>query len=141
MASVLKEIGARNTGLVSAYREAVRRLAPGPVSKLAASIVEQRHDLGNAIAEIANDRTIPEVEVEFDSEPIFAIAVTTISDPVGLLKEMAHEEAADHEILATVAGALLPASIDAAERLAAQADSARKRSTWAQDHIDLLSMG
>jgi hypothetical protein len=82
--------------------------------------------------------------VEFETAPASAAgseaASEPLSDPKALLKLMITAEAADQEFLATLAGAVLPASIDAAEALASEADAARKRSVWAQDQLELLSM-
>jgi hypothetical protein len=87
---------------------------------------------------------LPESEVEFDVDPANLTGkdafIGAIVDSKELLKKMAEAEAGDHELLAAVAGAVLPGSIAIAELLASEADSARKRSIWAQDHLDLLSM-
>ena len=95
--------------------------------------------------EILADPSLPEAEVEFDIEPSSLIGFNTFGTDLvelkELLKKMAEAEAADHELLAAVAGAILPASGALAERLASEADSARKRSTWALDHLELLTMG
>ncbi len=142
--SALKELTARNAAIAAAYRGWAKRLPPGPVSRLASSLAEQRNELGKALLEIAGDRSLGETVVEFDTEPSTLTGVDafegTMIDSKDLLKNMAEAESADHELLATVAGAALPASSAIAERLASEADSARKRSVWAQDHLDLLSM-
>lgn len=144
LSTALKEISSRNAAIAAAYRDWAKRLPPGPVSKLARSMAEQRADLGKTIREIAGDRSIPDTEVVFDVEPSSLIGQADfdigMAETKELLARMTAAEAADHELLATLAGTILPASGTAAERLAAEADSARKRSTWAQDHLDLLSM-
>ena len=143
--SALKVISTRNAAIAQAYRDWGKRLPPGPVSALATSMAGQRLELGKVLAEILGEPRLPEVEVEFDIEPSsltgFSTFGTELVEPKELLQKMAEAEAADHELLAAVAGAILPASGAAAERLASEADSARKRSTWAQDHLELLTMG
>jgi hypothetical protein len=145
LSSALKEISSRNATIAAAYRDWGKRLPPGPVSKLASSMAQQRFDLGKILVETSGDYSLPEIEVEFDVDPSLMTEKDTfdraIYDSKELLKNMAEAEATDHELLAAVAGAVLPASSSVAERLATEADSARKRSIWAQDHLDLLNMG
>jgi hypothetical protein len=140
----LKELSSRNTAIAAIYREWARRLPPGPVTRLAWSIAEQRLDLGKALGEIAADRGIPEVEVEFETAPASSAGVeaseAALADPIIILKKISEAEASDHELLAAVAGAVVPSSGPVAERLASEAASARKRSIWAQDQLELLSM-
>lgn len=144
----LKEISSRNAKLAATYRDWARHLPPGPVSRLAFSMAEQRGDLGKSLDEIslalASANASANVEVELETAPASAAgseaASAALSDIKELLKLMAAAEAADQEFLAALAGAVLPASRDAAETLASEADSARKRSAWAQDQLELLSM-
>jgi hypothetical protein len=140
----LKELSSRNGHIAATYREWARRLPPGPVTRLTGSIAEQRLDLGKVLAEIAANRALPEVEVEFDLAPASAASVdadeAAPAEPKDILKRISEAEAADHELLAAVAGAVIAASGEAAERLASEAASARKRSIWAQDQLELLSM-
>jgi hypothetical protein len=114
-------------------------------------MTEQRLDLGKTLseiaAEIASIHSFPEYEVEFEVEPSPAALIAgkasssgAPAEPKDLLQRMAEAEATDYELLSAAAGAVLPFSSAIAERLAAEAASARKRSTWAQDHLDLLSM-
>lgn len=141
--TAVKELGARNAGIATAYRDWSRRLSPGPVSRLASSMAEQRVELGKALAELAADRALPETEVEFEIDPASAAGVAAFGNNDAaevLLKGMTQAESTDYEILATLAGAIIPASSEAAERLASEAAAARKRSIWAQDHLDLLGM-
>jgi hypothetical protein len=114
-------------------------------------MAEQRFELGKVLGEIARDAaamaTFPETEVEFEMDPSPAMvdrkfqSLGTPAEPKELLKIMAEIETADHELLAAAAGAVLSLSSVMAERLAGEAASARKRSNWAQDHLDLLGMG
>jgi hypothetical protein len=138
----LKELSSRNAAIVAIYRDWARHLPPGPVTRLAWSIAEQRLDLGKALGEIAADRSLPEVEVEFETVPASAIGAgaASLTDIKAILKEISEAEAWDHELLAEVAGAVVPSSGPVAERLASEAASARKRSIWAQDQLELLSM-
>jgi hypothetical protein len=112
-------------------------------------MAQQRHELGKVLGAISANASLPELEVEFEVDPSYLIGVdafrveTFDGTVIGLgdfLRKMAAAESADHELLAAVAGAILPASASAAESLAGEADAARKRCTWAQDHLDLLSM-
>ena len=145
LSPALKEIRSRNAGIASAYRALAKRLPPGPVCKLASSLAEQRLDLGKTLAEVSDDHSLAEVEVEFDFDPVGldgeAAVIGAAVDPAGFLKKVTEAEEADHELLAALAGALLPASLDFAERLATEAAAARKRAMWAQNHLDLLGMG
>jgi hypothetical protein len=143
--AALKELSSRNTVIAATYREWARRLPPGPVSRLAWSIAEQRLNLGKTLGEIAAEQPLGVVEVEFELvTPASAAGVVmgdaSLVDLRVILKKMSEAEAADHELLAAVAGAIVPLSGEAAERLASEADSARKRSIWAQDQLELLSM-
>ena len=147
----LTELSLRNSAILAAYREWARRLTPGPVSRLTSSIIEQRFELGKALGEAASElsaATLPRLEVEFEVEPSPAALIERklaspepMPEPKILLSAMTELEAVDHEFLAAVAGAALSFSSVIAERLAGEAESARKRSNWAQDHLDLLSMG
>jgi hypothetical protein len=107
-------------------------------------MAEQRGDLGKKLGEISASLALASVVVELETDPASAAgseaATEPLSDPKALLKLMVVAEAADHEFLASLAGAVLPASSDSAEALASEADSARKRSVWAQDQLELLSM-
>jgi hypothetical protein len=144
LSSALKEITTRNAAITAAYRDWAKRLPPGPVSTLAYSMAEQRIDLGKGLRDLAGDQSIAGTRVEFDVDPASIAGVEPfhgrVIEPKELLMAMAEAETADHELLAALAGALLPASSEAAERLASEANSARKRAMWAQDHLDLLCM-
>jgi hypothetical protein len=135
----IKELKERNLALATAYRDAARRLPPGPVSKLAASMAEQRLDLIESLDEAAATCRSPGI-VEFEAEVRYAPEPSAAVDQLALLRTMAKEEALEHELISALAGALLPSSTSAAEQLATEAESARKRAQWAQDQLDLLSM-
>lgn len=104
----------------------------------------QRQALGKALGEIAADRGLPEVEVEFDIDLVSLMGFDNLAsvslEPKMLLAKMAEAEDLDHEILAALAGAVIPGSTAIAERLAVEADSARKRASWARDHLELLGL-
>jgi hypothetical protein len=139
-----KELRSRNLSIAAIYREWSRRLPPGPVTRLALSIAEQRRDLDKVFGEIATNYELQSIQVEFELPPSEVAGVSAadsaLSEPKAILKEIAAAEAADHDLLATVAGAALTSSTEIAERLAGEAASARKRSIWAQDQLELLSM-
>jgi hypothetical protein len=138
----LGELRTRNLAIAALYRDWGRHLPPGPVTRLAMSLAEQRLDLGKALGEIGSDYSLRSLQVEFDAAPAEAPIPgdAELSEPAAILERMAAAEAADHELLAAVAGAAVAASSESAERLAAEAASARKRSIWAQDQLDLLGM-
>ena len=144
LSSALKVITTYNGAIASAYKDWARRLPPGPISTLAASMAEQRQDLGRLLTEISADRSLPEVEVDFDIDlgalRGFDSLATTVVEPRELLAKMAEAEAVDHEFLAALAGAVVAVSTSTAENLAVAADSARKRSTWAREHLELLGL-
>jgi hypothetical protein len=140
----LAELRSRNVSIAATYRDWGKRLPPGPATRLAMSLAEQRLDLGKALGEIASDYGLPGVQVEFELAPAEAPGAAAgnadISEPVEILKMMVSIEAAEHELLAAVAGAAVAASTEIAERLASEAASAQKRSNWARDQLDLLDM-
>jgi len=143
-ASALKEIISRNAGIAAAYRNWALRLPPGPASRLAASMAQQRFELAKVLGAIYCSSSLPEVEVEFEADPssfagVGAFAAANI-ETMDFLRKMATAESEDHELLAAVAGAVLPRSSDVAQSLAGEAALARKRSIWAQDHLELLNM-
>ena len=142
--SAIKELNSRNVLLCAAYRDWSRRLPPGPVSRLASSISTQRGDLGKTLADLTADRALFTAEVEFEiapaSAPGFDAAKDGALDPKVLLSRMAAAEAAEHDLLSAAAGAALPSSSEAAELLATEAAAAQKRSIWAQDQLELLSL-
>lgn len=149
VSSALREISARNAGIAAAYRDWALHLPPGPVSRLASSMALQRLELGKVLGALSGSPPLAEAQVEFEFDPAHLIKVEafkslsfdgTVIGLGDLLRKMAAAEAEDHELLAAVAGAVLPLSGEAAESLAGEAASARKRSLWAQDHLELLSM-
>ena len=137
----LEELRARSLSIAAIYRGWAKRLPPSPIMQLAMSLAEQRLDLGKALGEVASECGLRGVQVEFELLPAEAPAASDeVAEPGALLKKMVAAEAADHELLAAAAGAVVGASTAAAERLAAEANAARKRSLWAQDQLELLDM-
>jgi hypothetical protein len=145
LSAALTEINTRNATIAAVYREWAKLLPPGSISKLASSMAQQRLDLCETLGEVLANPSLPDSELELDIEQA-SIADkgalgTAMLTPKELLKIMADTETADHELLAAISGAVLLSSSTIAERLAGEAESARKRSIWAQDHLDLLNMG
>jgi hypothetical protein len=138
----LDALSTRNAGWASIYKESAKSLLSRSVSSLAASMADQRRELGRELAALALilpfDDAPLEIEMDLPAPP---------SPPIGaeeaipaLLGRMQKAEAEDYELLSALSGAVLPRSVDAAERLAALAEQARKRASWAQDHLDLLGI-
>jgi hypothetical protein len=144
LSTAIAELRSRNARLVAVYRESARSLPPGPVSRLAQSVAEQRLDLEKSLVQTASELGSSAAGVEFEIAPGEAAgsgaAAAALTDPQALLRLMAAAEEAEHDLLAALAGSILPASSAIAESLAAEADAARKRSAWAQDQLELLSM-
>jgi hypothetical protein len=145
ISTALKELSSRNAALTAAYREWARRLPPGPASRLAVSMAEQRIDIGKALAEIAADQSIAGIELEFEADAAFtppwsAPGNRAPAEPREILALMAEAEDIDHELFAAAAGSILQSSGEVASRFAAEAASAAKRASWARDHLDLLDI-
>jgi hypothetical protein len=140
----LGELRSRSLAIAGIYREWARRLPPGPITQLALSCAQQRADLGKALAEIGGEPGLRGLQVEFElalsEAPGPSAGDAALSEPGAIFRKMADAEAADHELIAAAAGAAVAVSAAVAERLASEADSARKRSTWAQDQLELLAM-
>jgi len=143
----------RNSAVAAVYREASRRLLSRSISTLARSMEDQRRESGKELEAL---RSVFGSLIELDLDladpdalrsPIVAPA---IEDAAALLAAMERWESEDFELLAAIAGAAiagtaiaeaaLPASTEVAERVAALAEQARKRASWAQDHLDLLGI-
>jgi hypothetical protein len=103
-------------------------------------MADQRRELGKALLEFASidgtEAAIAELEPRFLDIP----AIWPGAEPCDFLEFAVRVETSDYELLACLAGASLPLSSDAAERLAALSEQARKRAAWAQDHLDLLGI-
>jgi len=140
-AEALGRLQARNEALIGLYREGARRLPPGPAGNLALSMAEQRRDLSKALSSLAE---LPGGRVEIELDESFAAAEPSgepvPADAAGLLSFIKKAEDADFERLSGLSGASLPISPAAAELLASEAGGAKKRASWAQDHLDLLDL-
>lgn len=138
----LDALSARNAALASIYKESAKHLLSRSVSSLAASMADQRRELGRELAALtllpSIDDTPLKIEMDF---PDFPPPPIETGEAISvLLGRMQRVEAEDYELLSALSGAVLPRSVDAAERLASLAEQARKRSSWAQDHLDLLGI-
>ncbi len=139
LGEALGAASARNAALVSTYKYGAQSLLSRPITSLAQSMADQRKDLGKALALLA---AIPGVrdtyaELDLDPERLEAPppwAAVSICDFLALVQDA---ETVDYEILACLAGAILPLSAEAAEQLASLSEQSRKRASWAQDHLDL----
>jgi hypothetical protein len=140
--AALAAVRLRNEALVGAYKDGARSVLSGPVSRLARSMADQRRELGKDLAELALLPGLQEAVAELDLDPLLFEKPLpwNTADVNELLERMRSAEADDYLILACIAGAFVPVSTEAAERVAALAEQARKRSTWARDHLDLLGI-
>ncbi len=139
-AEALGRLQARNEALIGLYREGARRLPPGPAGNLAASMAEQRRDLSKALSSLAEG---PEGRAEVELDDSFAAPEPggpLPLDAAGLLGLIKEAEDADFERLSDLSGASLRISPEAAELLASEAGVAKKRASWARDHLDLLGL-
>jgi hypothetical protein len=133
----------RNSAVAAVYREGARTLLSRSISTLARSMADQRRESAKEI-EILRSGFGATIELDLDlADPDLLLApvvASAIEDSVVLLTAMKRWESEDFELLAAIAGAALPASTEIAERVAALAEQARKRASWAQDHLDLLGI-
>ncbi|HOX33904.1 MAG TPA: hypothetical protein PLB91_16355 [Spirochaetales bacterium] len=130
---------ARNTALIALYKEGAKSLLSRPVTSLALSMADQRRELGKELAALARLQDPGAGPIELESAPAGPEAPAA-GDASSLLSRMRDQESDDYELLTALSGALLPSSAELAERLAGLAEQARKRSSWAQDHLDLLGI-
>ncbi len=135
----------RNESLISLYRDRIKTIPPGPIGSLTASIAEQRRDLARDLSKILSsfeESPLRSAEIEYDSPLDTGVhdIKTGSSDAIELLRFIKEAEDSDFERLSELAGAVLPISSAVAEFLAAEASGAKKRASWAQDHLDLLGL-
>jgi hypothetical protein len=140
LADALKALSARNEALIGAYREGAKALPPGPVPNLASSMAEQRKELGKALATLTSSAGRSEIDIDESELGEAASPVAVARDPAGLLRLLFDAEDAEYERLTELAGSVLAVSAPAAELLASEANSAKKRASWARDHLDLLGL-
>ncbi len=141
LSDALRRVADRNEALVAAYRDGAKQLLSGPLTSLASSMADQRKTLAKDIQVIA-ESPFKSSEIEIDLAPsgLEPHPARRGTGPKDILDLAFRAEASDYELLAALAGAVLPLSSDMAETLAAHADAARKRSAWAKDHLDLLDL-
>ncbi len=140
LAVALEASSKRNASIATLYKEEAKTILSRSISSLALSLADQRKELGKALLEFAGlDGTkaaVAELETRFLEAPAGSPGI----EPWDFLEFAIRTESSDYELLACLAGAFLPLSSEAAERLAALSEQARKRSVWAQDHLDLLGL-
>jgi hypothetical protein len=140
LADALKALQSRNDALISAYREGAKALSPGPVPNLASSMAEQRKELGKALATLASSAGRSEIDLDPPALEGAASPPAGAKDPASLLRLMYDAEDAEFERLTELAGSVLAVSAQAAELLASEANAAKKRASWARDHLDLMGL-
>ncbi len=138
----IEAFSARNAAVAGIYRDGAKGILSRSVSSLAASVGDQRRELGKDLAALEGAVAAPstELEIEIDAAHFAPPPQEAGGDPAGFLRLVRKIESEDYELLTAVSGAVLPTSIEVAERLAAFAEQAHKRSSWAQDHLDLLGI-
>ncbi len=137
--AAIEALLARNSALIALYKEGAKSLLSRPVTSLALSMADQRRELGKELAALAQGQDPGAGPIELEAAPA-SPAAPAAGDASGLLSRMRDQESDDYELLTALSGALLPSSAELAERLAGLAEQARKRSSWAQDHLDLLGI-
>lgn len=143
LAAVLEEIRSRNEALTAAYRSVSKRTLTRSITTFAASAADQRRELGEALTEIVSTlgREILDSVAVFPSPaasiPPSEAAVS--NDPAFLLKYSRDVENGDRELFAALA-ALPCLDSDQSARFAAFSEEARKRSSIAGGHLDLISL-
>jgi hypothetical protein len=142
LGAALEAVSARNNAIVAAYREGAHRLLSRSISSLCLSMANQRREFGKELAVLAELPGLKntETELEIEAAQLEQPTAWNVSDAKELLPRMQTCEIADYELLAVLAGASILQSTEAAERLAALAEQARKRASWVQDHLDLLGI-
>jgi len=138
----LQSLSTRNDALALFYREGARSLLSRSMSNLAASIIDQRRELAKELASLAREEALAALPLEIEGtlpQPP-SPAPSPDSRVESFLEGMLKMETEDYDSLSALAGAVLPRSVEAAERLAALAEQARKRASWAQDHLELLGI-
>ncbi|MDP3178775.1 MAG: hypothetical protein Q8M76_12795, partial [Spirochaetaceae bacterium] len=148
LSGALEVASTRSSAIAAVYREAARKLLSRSISTLARSMEDQRRESGKELEALRSEfGSAIELDLDLaDPDSLWGpIVPPAIEDAAALLTAMKRWESEDFELLAAIAGAAiaetaLPASTDVAERVAALAEQARKRASWAQDHLDLLGI-
>jgi hypothetical protein len=143
LGEALKSLQTRNDALIGAYREGARSLPPGPVANLATSMAEQRKDLAKTLASLSAS-PVCRAEIELDSDAripaALALAPMGARDAAGVLAFMRESEDSDFELFTALAGSAVAVSTQAAELFASAASEAKKRASWAKDHLELMGL-
>ena len=140
VATALETVSKRNSALAAIYTDAARSILSRSVSKLALSVADQRRELGKALVELAQVEGAGLANAEVEQIPLDQSPTWAGGEICDFLQFMVKAESAEYELLSSLAGAFVVFSADGAERLASLSEQARKRATWAQDHLDLLGI-
>lgn len=140
--AVLEALSTRNAALIAVYKESAKNLLSRPAMSLILSMADQRREFGKELSSLALSPGIgaEPLELEIRALPDLAPPRSPPGDVAELLKLAQKAESEDYELMTAVSGVVLPISPGIAERLAGLAEQARKRSSWAQDHLDLLGI-
>ena len=143
LSAVLEELRVRNEALATAYRSVSRRTLTRSITTFAASASDQRKELGEALAELTAtlDPSLLATDGDFPALKQEAAPGETAAsnDPAFLLKYFRDVENGDRELFSAIAG-LQGLDGDQAARFAAFSEEARKRSSIAGGHLDLISL-
>jgi len=143
LSAVLEELRDRNEALAMAYRSVSRRTLTRSITTFAASASDQRKELGEALGELAAtlDQSLLSASRDLPA-PAPDVApgeAAASSDPTFLLRYFRDVENGDRELFAAIAG-IQGLDGDQAARFAAFSEEARKRSSIAGGHLDLISL-
>lgn len=143
LGKALAQARARNDALVAAYKSAARRALSRAISSFATSAADQRRELGLSLAEMleALPESLSGLELPAEAAPALEAVDAETAEARALLARFRDEEAQDRKLFADLAAAAAAVDQDAAIRLGAFAEQARKRSGLVGDHLDLLSLG
>lgn len=143
LGKALAQARARNEALVAAYKSVARRALSRAISSFAASAADQRRELGLSLAEMleALPESLSGLELGAEAAPAGEAVDAETAEARALLARFRDEEARDRKLFADLAAAAAAVDQDAAIRLGAFAEQARKRSSLVGDHLDLLSLG
>jgi hypothetical protein len=146
LGAALAQARARNDSLVAAYKAVARRALSRAISTFAASAADQRRELGLSLAEMLEAlpgglAALELAALELEALPLGEAPDLEAAEARVLLAHFRDEEAHDRKLFADLAAAAAALDQDAAIRLGAFAEQARKRSNLIGDHLDLLSLG
>lgn len=143
LGAVLEELRNRNEALATAYRSVSRRTLTRSITTFAASASDQRKELGVALAELSatldQDLLGANGDLPPSSPETAPEEAATSNDPAFLLRYFRDVENGDRELFAAIAG-MRGLDGDQAARFAAFSEEARKRSSIAGGHLDLISL-